>query len=41
LVEARSHENEELLAMFKEQKAETKEGRIKAVLSHIRAALKL
>jgi small-conductance mechanosensitive channel/CRP-like cAMP-binding protein len=41
LVEDRSHENEELLAMFKEQKAETKEGRLQAVLSRIRTALKL
>ena len=41
LVEARSFENQELLAMFKEQKAETKEGRLQAVLSRIRSALKL
>jgi small-conductance mechanosensitive channel/CRP-like cAMP-binding protein len=41
LVEARSHDNEELLAMFKEKKAETQEGRMQAVLSRIRTALKL
>ncbi len=41
LVEARCHENQELLAMFKEQKIETKEGRMQAVLSRIRSALKL
>jgi small-conductance mechanosensitive channel/CRP-like cAMP-binding protein len=41
LVEARSHENEELLAMFKEKKAKTQEGRLQAVLGRIRHALKL
>lgn len=41
LVEARSHDNEELLAMFKDKKAATQEGRLQAVLSRIRVALKL
>jgi len=41
LVEARSHENQELLAMFKEKKAKTQEGRLQAVLARIKLALKL
>jgi len=41
LVEARRNENEALASMFKAKNIQTKEGRLQAVLSHIRSVLKL